>query len=133
MNNNPGIQNIAVRAWNGTTAFARSIREFNHFGFVFEVIGAIAADAVFKVQAAPPSVGDPCVAGDFVDVEAITICQEPLAPGTLATFTIPAGTPIGTICAGAIPCRPNVFVRLATVSGTVANVIANFLLQGPHR
>ncbi len=131
MNSNPGIQNVVSRAWNGAAAFAADITKFVHFGWSFEVIAAITTDAVFKVQAAPASPGNPCVAGTFVDVEAITICQDPLAPGALATVTIPAGTPVGTICAGTIPCRPNKFVRLASVSGTTASVVATLIRQGP--
>lgn len=131
MNSNPGIQNNASIAWDGTNAFAKDITKHRNFGWAFEVTGVIAADAVFKVQAAPPSAGDKCVPGTFADVQAITICQAPVTPGTLATFTVPAGTPVGTLCAGTIPCRPNTFVRLASVSGTVANVKAVLIRQGP--
>lgn len=130
MNSNPGIQNNATVAWDGTAAAAKDISKHVHFGWVFEVVGAIAANAVFKVQAAPPSAGDPCVPGTFVDVPAVGICEAP-AQGALAQVTIPAGTPIGTTCAVAPHCRPDVFVRLASVSGTVANVRAVLVRQGP--
>ena len=131
MNTNVGIQNVATVAWTGAAARAVDIRKFVRFGWVFEVTGAIAADAVFKVQAAPPSDADPCVPGTFVDVAEISICDRPAVPGPAAQVTIPAGTPIGTICAGTIPCRPDAFVRLASVSGTVANVLATIVRQGP--
>lgn len=131
MNTNPGIQNNATVAWNGTTARPMDIRKYVNFGWSFEVIAALGADTVFKVQAAPPSPGDPCVPGTFADVEAITICQAPVQDGALATFTIPAGTPVGTVCAGTIPCRPGAFVRLAAVSGETADVLAVGIRQGP--
>lgn len=131
MQSNVGIQNNATIAWDGAAAFAHDIRKFVRFGFSFEVTGVIAADAVFKVQAAPPSVADKCVPGAFVDVAAITICQAPVAAGALAEFRIPAGTPVGTVCAGTIPCRSGAFIRLASVSGTTGNVKAVLVRQGP--
>lgn len=131
MNSNPGIQNVPSIAWDGTTAFAKDISKFVRFGWSFEVIAPLAADTIFKVQAAPPSAADRCLPGTFVDVEAITICQAPVAAGELAQFTLPAGTAVGTICSGTIPCRPNAFVRLAAVSGDTADVRAILLRQGP--
>ena len=130
MNSNPGIQNNGTLAWDGTTAAAKDITKYVHFGWVFEVVGAIAADAVFKVQSAPASAGNPCVPGAFTDVPAVGICEAP-AQGALAQVTIPAGTPVGTTCAVAVHCRPDQFVRLASVSGTVANVRAVLIRQGP--
>lgn len=130
MNSNPGIQNNATIAWDGTNAFAKDITKHVHFGWAFEVTGAIATAAVFKVQSAPPSANDPCVPGAFTDVPAVGICQPPVQ-GALATVTIPAGTPIGTVCAATVHCRPNAFVRLASVSGTTANVKAVLIRQGP--
>lgn len=131
MQSNPGIQNTATLAFSGATARPADIRKYVRFGWSFEVIAPLAADTIFKVQAAPPSAGDPCVPGAFVDVEATPICLRPLQAGALATFTIPAGTPVGTVCSGTIPCVPNAFVRLAAVSGDTADIIATLIRQGP--
>jgi hypothetical protein len=131
MNSNPGISTVVSRAWDGTTAYAAEVRKFTDFGWSFEVIDTIAADAVFKVQGAPPSAGNPCVAGTFADVEAIPTCAgEALADGELQQIVIPAGTPVGTICSGTVPCRL-AFARLASVSGDTDNVLAHFIRQGP--
>jgi hypothetical protein len=131
MNHNVGIQNVATVAWDGTTHRGADIRGFVRFGWTFEVIAALGADTIFKVQSAPPSAGDDCVAGAYTDVEAISICDHIAEPGELAQITIPAGTPIGTICAATIPCRPNAFVKLASVSGENADVRAVLIRQGP--
>jgi hypothetical protein len=133
MNNNPGIQMQATTAWTGAAAVLGDITKHVNFGWQFEVTAPITVDAVFKVVSAPPSAGDPCVPGASSDVSAIAICQAPgsVPAGTLAQFTIPAGTPVGTLCSGTIPCRPNAFVGLAAVSGTVASVRAILLRQFP--
>ena len=132
MNHNIGIQTAGTVAWDGAAAFASDITKWNQFGWSFEVTADIVTDAVFKVQAAPPSAADKCVPGVFEDVPEIAICKEPAAAGALAQVTIPAGTKAGTECAGTIPCRPNAFVRLASVSGDTANVKAVLLRQGPQ-
>lgn len=129
---NPAIQNVVSRAWDGTTAYAADVVDFVSFAWSFEVVTAIATDAVFKVQSAPASTGDPCVPGTFTDVPAIATCAGEAVPaGTLAEIRIPAGTPVGSICSGTIPCRPDKFLRLASVSGDTANVRAYMLRHGP--
>lgn len=130
MNHND-LQNTVKRAWDGTAAYPANIVEHLYFSFGFEVTAPIVTAARFKVQAAPASLADPCVPGAFVDVEAIPLCDGvALAAGTLAEIEIPAGTPAGAICSGTIPCFPNVFVRLAAVSGDTANVLAYHKLHG---
>lgn len=131
MNSNVGIQNEGTIAWNGTTSFARDIRKHVRFGWSFEVVTAIAVDAVFNIQSAPPSDADNCVPGAFVPVPEISICDRPAVAAEQATVIIPAGTPAGTICAGTIPCRPDAFVRLVPASGDTANVRAVMVRQGP--
>lgn len=131
MNHNPGIQNTGLIAWNGTTSFIRKITDHNNYGFVFEVVGALAADAIFKFNSHPPSAGDPCVPGDATIVDEIQICQAPIVPGTDAEFRIPANTPIGTVCSVALACYPDEFISLQHVSGG-ANVRAVLILNGPH-
>lgn len=131
MNHNPAIQNTVKRAWDGAAAYPADITQHLYFGFSFEIINTLAADAVFKVQAAPASVGDPCVPGAFTDVEEIAKCMGEAVPaGTLAEIRIPAGTLAGAICSGTIPCFPNVFVRLASVSGDTDDVRAYHVLHG---
>lgn len=131
MNNNVAIQNEGAVSWTGAVMIPRDIRKHTRFAWSFEVFGVIAADAVFNIEAAPPSAGDPCVPGAFVAVPEVSICDLPAVPGPQATVTIPAGTPVGTICSGTIPCRPNAFVRLNPASGTVANVRAVLIRSGP--
>lgn len=128
---NIAIGTTGTVAWDGTNSFAADIRKHLRFAWSFEVTAAIAVDAVFNVQAAPPSAGNPCVPGAFVAVPEVSICDNIAQPGPQATVTIPAGTPIGTICGGTIPCRPDAFVRLASASGTTASVKAVLLRQGP--
>jgi hypothetical protein len=131
MNSNPGIQNVATIAWDGTTAAAAQLTRFTRFGWVFEVLAALAADVTLKVQAAPASAGNPCVAGAFTDVEDIAICEPALVAGSKAQFIIPAGTPIGTICSGTLHCVPNEFVKLAVSGADAADVRAVLIRQGP--
>lgn len=131
MNTNVGIQNVGSVAWDGLVSRAYDIRKFVRFGWSFEVIAALAADTVFEVEAAPASDADPCVPGDWADVPEVSICDLPAVPGAQSLITIPAGTPIGTICAGTIPCRPNAFVRIVPVSGDTADVRAVLIRQGP--
>lgn len=131
MNSNVGIQNVGTIAWDGTTSYPADIRKFVRFGWSFEVADAIATDAVFNIEAAPASDADNCAPGTFVPVPEISICDRPAVAGDQATVTIPAGTPVGTICAGTIPCRANAFVRITSASGTTANVRAVLVRQGP--
>lgn len=131
MNSNPGISTVVARAFQGTTSYPREVRRFKDFGFAIEVVAAITTDAVFKFQAAKPSDANPCVAGAFSDIPAIPTCVgENLANGELATIVIPAGTPVGTLCSVALPCRA-AFVQPVAVSGTSASVQINHVLQGP--
>lgn len=132
MINNPAIQTPGVIAWDGTTARFHDVRKFNDFAFSFEVLTTLAADAVFVVQFAPESVGDPCVPGTPYDAPANAVCADGLAPGALAEVTIPSGTLAGTLCSGTVPCRPERFVGLRHVSGG-ANVRAVLVRQGPKR
>lgn len=131
MNHNNAIQNVASRAWAGSTAYPADMSEFVYHAFAFEVIADIGVDAVFKVQSAPASAGDPCVPGTFTDIDATPTCMgELFAPGTDETITIPAGTPVGSLCSAAIPCRQK-FVRLAAVSGETGDVLAYHVRSGP--
>lgn len=131
MQSNVGIQNNGTISWDGTTSYPRDIRKYTRFGWVFETTAALAADAVFNVEAAPPSAADPCVPGAFVPVPEVSICDRPAVAGPQATVRIPAGTLAGVECAGTIPCRPDAFVRLTPVSGPTADVRAVLIRNGP--
>lgn len=126
---NPAIQNVPSLAWDGTASYPGDIRKFVRFGWSFEVLTTLAADAVFNIEAAPASEADPCEPGAFTAVPEVATCQGE-AVGAQATITIPAGTVAGSICSGTIPCRPNAFVRLTHISGG-ANVRAFLVRQGP--
>lgn len=128
---NVGMQNRGLVAWNGAASIPRDIRRYVNFGFTFEVTAALAADTILKVQAHDPDPADNCAPGPGRDVPEISICDVPAVPGPSSQFVIPAGTPIGTICAGTIPCRPAAFVSLAGVSGDVADVLGTIVLSGP--
>ena len=130
MNSNVGIQTPGLVAWDGAASFPREIRKYTQYGFTFETTALLAADAVFKLQSAPPSAADPCVPGTFTDVLEVAICQVP-ATGALATITIPANTPAGQMCNGTFPCYPDAFVQLVPVSGPTASVKAVLILKGP--
>jgi len=133
MNNNVAIQSNGVIAWDGTTARLHKITDYTRFAWAFEVVTDIAVEAVFKVVSAPPSSGDPCVAGASSDVKAVAICTDPVTPAPNAEMRIPVGTKAGTICSATIPCYPNAFVGLAAVSGDTADVRAVLIRTGPTR
>jgi hypothetical protein len=124
------VQNSPSRAWDGTTSYPKDVVAYNNFGFSFEVLTTLAADAVFKFQSAPPSAADPCVPGTFTDIVAIARCTTP-AVGALETITIPAGTVAGSSCSGTIPCKAGKFVQIVGVSGA-ANVFVTMLRSGPQ-
>jgi len=133
LNHNVGISSNGVIALiNGVApATPRSLKKWTRFGWVVEVHTAIATNAVFKVQFAPPSAANPCIPGVFVDALDVPICAVSPVVGALAEFTIPAGTAVGSNCAVTINCRANEFVRLVAVSGDTANVNAVLVRTGP--
>lgn len=128
---NWAIQNQPRVAWTGAAARPIDIRKHVGFAFAFEVIAALAADTIFEIQAAPASTGDRCVPGTFEAVPEIASCVGEDVLASVSRVTIPAGTPIGTICTGTIPCRPNAFVRITGVSGDTADVLVAAVLSGP--
>lgn len=126
----PNVQNMPVLAWMGGTPYPRNIVRHIFFGFTFEVTADIAADAVFKFQAADASVADACVPGAFTDIPAFADCIGATAMG-LAQVTIPAGTKKGTFCHATLPCRDGEFVQPVAVSGDTANCIVTMCLSSP--
>jgi hypothetical protein len=131
MNNNVAIQNVGTVAWDGTTSYPGDIRRFTRFAWSFETTADLTADAIFNVEAAPPSPADNCLPGTFEPVEEISICDVPAIPGPQATITIPDGTLAGTVCSGTIPCVPNAFVRLTALAGQTPTIRAVLIRQGP--
>jgi hypothetical protein len=133
MNNNPGIRTNAAIAWDGAAATPRNLKNYNDFGWVFETVVDLVADAVFVVQFAPNDETDDCAPGTFVDASENAVCAGPdFVDGAPATFRIPSGTKAGTFCPGTVACREGFWARLRHVSGG-ANVRAVQLLQGPKR
>lgn len=130
MNLNVASQNQGVIAWTGTAARPIDIRRHNNFAFTFEATADLAADASFKVQAAPPSDADPCLPGTFVDVPETLTCAALGPPDPTTGFVIPAGTKKGALCTAALPCRPDAFVHL--VGTGAASVLAVAVLGGPR-
>jgi hypothetical protein len=132
MINNPGIQTKGLLTWTGAASLPKKISDFIDFGFVFEVVGALAAPAIFVVQFHDADEVDECTPETGVDASESAVCAGPLFSPGPATFTIPANTPIGTVCSGTVPCREGKFISLRHVSGG-ANVRAVLMLQGPKR
>jgi hypothetical protein len=131
MNVNVASQNQGVIAWTGTAGRPIDIRHHIYFAFTFEATADLAADATFKVQAAPPSDVDPCLPGTFYDVpETLTCVGWGTVPDPTTGFVIPAGTKAKSICSAALPCRPDAFVQL--VGTGAANVLAVAILGGPR-
>lgn len=131
MNNNPGVQNKGLIAWDGAVSTPRRIQAWNDFGFVFETTADLVADAIFVVQFHDADTVEECTPEAGVDAPDVVICEAPFVSG-LAELRIPAGTPEGTVCSGTVPCRLGKFVSLRHVSGG-ANVQAVAMLQGPRR
>lgn len=133
MNPNHGIQHSSRVAWDGTTGMPIDIRKHVGFSFSFEVTVDLVADTVFNVMAAPPSDADPCVPGAFVAVPEVLTCVADFGvqPLPQATIVLPLGTPAGSICTAALPCRPNAFVALAAAGGSTSSVRATAGLHGP--
>lgn len=138
MNINVASQTASVVAWVGgatTPALPVDIRNYNNFAYSFTAMADITTAAVFEVQAAPPSSGDPCLPGTFVDVPEILTCVAAFVPATPAaktTITIPVGTKKGAQCSAAIPCRSGAFLQLKAGSGDTAKINVTMSLGGPH-
>lgn len=133
MNLNYGVQHPSKIAWSGTAAAPIDIRPYVGFSFTFETTADIAADTIFKVQAAPPDDADPCIPGAFIDVPEVLTCVASwgVVPAPHSEILIPAGTKKGSLCTGTLPCKPDAFVQLAAVSGDTATVRATAGLHLP--
>lgn len=132
MNHNVGMQHPGLLVWTGSAAIPRDITKFNYFGFVFEVIAAITTDAVFEFRAHERDPSNPCNPLSGTPVKEIPLCDPNITADDNAQITFPAGTPVGTICAATIPCRPGPFVSVASVSGTTNALRAVLVLSGPQ-
>jgi hypothetical protein len=137
MNLNVAAQNQGVLAWRAVAASninpGIDLRHHVNFAFTFQVIDAIAVDAVFEFVAAPPSDADPCVPGPFVDVEEVLTCRASWGtmPAAETKITIPAGTPEGSLCTATLPCKPNAFIKVQPVSGDTGMLHVVAILGGP--
>lgn len=133
MNFNYSIQNSGLVAWNGSAAIPIDIRKHIGFSFTFQVMVDIANDTTFNVMAAPPSDADNCVPGTFVPVAEVLTCVAGgwVVPEPQATVVVPAGTPAGSICTAALPCKPDAFVQVVGVAGDFANVFVVATMHGP--
>lgn len=137
MNINVASQNQGVLAWAGASASplngAVDLRYHNNFAFSFHIMADIAIDAVFEFTAAPPSDADPCVPGAFHDVEEVVTCRAPwgYVPSPESKVTIPAGTKAGSLCSATLPCKPDAFIKVNSVSGDTGKVEVVVILGGP--
>jgi len=130
MNLNGASQHQGVLAWSGTAGAPIDIRRHNNFSFTFKTTADLAANASFKVQAAPPSDADPCVPGAFYDVPETLLCYDLGPPNPTTGFVIPSGTKAGAICTAALPCRPDAFVQLVGTGAAAVQAVA--ILSGPR-
>lgn len=131
MNYNVGAENPSAVAWDGTTATERKIDGFMSYSIVVEVTDVIAVDAVFNLQMAKPSAANPCIAGTFEDVPQPVVCGEVPADEARTLITIPAGTPVGSLCSFTPHCSPASFVKLASVSGDTDKTLATISYGRP--
>ncbi len=132
---NYGIQNASALAWDGTAATPVDVRGYNGFSFSLTATADLAADTIFKVQAAPASGADPCLPGTFADVPEVLTCVASWGsvPGPTQEILLPAGTKKGARCTVGVPCPVGPFVQLAAVSGGTATVVGTVGLHGPQR
>ena len=133
---NNGWQARGLLAWSGSAATPRDISGWNNVSFQIEVTAAITTDAVFSLQSYAPQSGNACAADSATETPVLDIPSCVGIPfsgvaGNPVTITIPAGTAVGTIVWFALNSRPNKFVGLKSVSGTVASVKAIAVLTGP--
>lgn len=133
MRYNVGAENPSAIAWDGTAAKERPITGFLSYSIVVEVTDAITADAVFNLQMAKPSEANPCVAGVFADVPQPEVCGEVPADADRTLITIPAGTPVGSLCSFTPHCSPASFVKLVAVSGDTAKTTATISYGRPTK
>lgn len=138
MNLNVAVQHQGIIAWSALAAPVNpgiDIRQYNAFSFTFTVDSDITTEAVFEVRSAPPLPTDNCM-GDVAnasDIPVVAFCStngEIAAPKSQIIF--PVGTLKGSVCAAAIPCRPDAFVKLFAVSGDTGKITAVAVLSGPR-
>jgi hypothetical protein len=137
MNINVASQNQGVLAWTPIQAAALSppvdLRYHVHFGLTFQAAADLTADAVFEIEAAPPDDVDPCIPGAWHNVEEVLTCRAPWGtiPAVDSRITIPNGTKKGTLCTATLPCKPDAFIRVISVSGDTGKVLVVVVLGGP--
>jgi hypothetical protein len=133
MNINIASQNQGIIAWTGAAARPIDLRNHVNFAFTFNVTADIGADTKFQFESAPPSDADPCVPGAWTPVKEVLTCSAPW--GSVASdnaeVVIPNGTKKGAICTGALPCKPDAFIRVAPTAGETGDVVIIAVLGGP--
>lgn len=133
MNRNVASQNQGIVAWTGAAARPIDLRHHVNYSFTFQVNAALGADTKFQFESAPPSDADPCAPGAWSPVMETITCSQPWGspPTERAEVVIPMGTPVGSICTGALPCKPDAFIRLAPSGGDVGDVTVVAVMGGP--
>lgn len=125
-----GSQGSSGPAFISPAVYPIRILPWRQFAITYRVVAPITVPAVFQFEAAPPSEADPCQPGEFSVVNEVPLCDSG-DPDNPARFTIPADTPVGTICNVDIYCKPNAFLRVTPVSGTTASVLITYLVLDP--
>jgi hypothetical protein len=133
MNLNVASQHNGLVMWAGTTARPIDLRHHVNFSMTIQVNAPIGADTKFQFEWAPPSDADPCLPGAWFPVEEVLTCSARWGEVSedRAEITIPANTPVGSICTAALPCKPGAFIRVAPTGGDVGDVSIIAVLSGP--
>lgn len=133
MNINTASQHQGVVMWNGAAANPVDLRHHVHYSFTINILADIGADTTIKFESAPPSDADPCLPGAWTPVKEVLTCRSlwGAEPTDDAGILIPAGTKAKSVCTGALPCKPDAFIRAVAGVGEVADVQVIAILSGP--
>jgi hypothetical protein len=133
MNINAASQHQAVMLWNGAAGVPADLRHHVGFSFSINILADVGVDTTIKFQSAPPSDADPCLPGTFVPVKEVLTCRSlwGAQPTADAGILIPAGTKAKSVCSGALPCKPDAFIKAVAGVGEVADVQVIAILSGP--
>lgn len=138
MHLNGASQNQGVIAWRAITAANINppidIRRHVSFAFTFLVVDDIVNDAVFEFASAPPDPANPCVPLlPQTKVKEVITCTGPWGSVSTvdASVTIPAGTPVGSLCTATLPCKPDAFIQIEPAAGDTGMLEVVAVLGGP--
>lgn len=129
---NPTRENDALVAWDGTAAFPREVAAGTSFGYLFEVITALAADVVIGFFAYDAQSGNACAADLATEVAEYDspLCWmvgTPIVSPVAGQIVIPSGSPVGTKVSVALRDYSKKFSGIKILSGAGARIRATSL------